>query len=76
MNLYPNPVTEYVVLDMSTGEEMFGSVVITDMLGRQCFQQRVMGTNCQIAVSDLPAGMYFLTYTDGKRKVTKKFLKE
>ena len=76
MNLYPNPVTQYVILDMSTGEEMTGLVVITDMLGRQCFQQRVEGDKCQIEISDLPAGMYFLTYTDGKRKVTKKFLKE
>ena len=76
MNLYPNPATEYVVLDLSTGEEMDGSVMITDMLGRQCLQQKAEGTKCQISVSDLPVGMYFLTYTDGKRKVTKKFLKE
>jgi hypothetical protein len=76
MNLYPNPATQYVVLDMSTGEELDGSVVITDMLGRQCRQQKAAGTSCQISVSDLPTGMYFLTYTDGKMKVTRKFLKE
>ena len=76
INLYPNPATQYVVLDLSTGEEMFGVVVIMDMLGRQCLQQKVEGTKCQISVSDLPVGMYFLSYTDGNRKVTKKFLKE
>ena len=76
MNVYPNPATQYVVLDMSTGEEMDGRVVITDMLGKQCSQQEVEGTSTRINVSALPTGMYFLTYTDGKRTVTRKFLKE
>jgi hypothetical protein len=75
MNLYPNPATQYVVLDMNTGEEMNGMVIITDMMGRHCMQQKAEGTNCRISVSDLPTGMYFLTYTDGNRKVTRKFLK-
>ena len=76
INLYPNPAAQYVVLDMSTGEEMEGTVVITDMLGRHLIQQKAEGINTRIAVSELPAGMYFLTYRDSKRTVTKKFLKE
>jgi hypothetical protein len=60
---------------MSTGEEMDGMVAITDMMGRLCLVQKEEGTNCQIALSDLPSGMYFLTYSDEKRKVTRKFLK-
>ena len=76
MNLYPNPATQYVVLDMSTGEEMDGRVIVTDMLGRQCLQTKAEGTSVRIPVTDLPAGMYFLTYTDGKRTVTRKFMKE
>ena len=76
MSLYPNPATQYMVLDMSTGEEMEGSVEVTDMLGRQFLQQKAEGTRVQILVADLPTGMYFLTYSDGKRKVTKKFMKE
>ena len=76
MNLYPNPATQYVVLDMSTGEEMNGSVTITDMLGRVCHQQKADETSVRISVSDLPTGMYVLSYTDGKNKVTRKFLKQ
>ncbi len=76
INLYPNPATQYVVLDMSTGEEMEGTVVITDILGRRCIQQKAEGANTRITVADLPAGMYFLTYRDSKRTMTKKFLKE
>ena len=75
MNLYPNPATQYVILDMSTGEEMNGTVVITDMLGRQCLQQKVGETSVRISVTDLPTGMYFLTYLDGERKFTRKFMK-
>ena len=58
------------------GEEMHGSVVITDVLGRQCLQQRAEWAKCQIELSDLPVGMYFLTYSDGERTVTRKFLKK
>ena len=76
MNLYPNPATQYVMLDLSTGEDMNGSVTITDMLGRACHQQNAEGTRCRIPVAELPAGMYFLTYRDRERTVTKKFLKE
>ena len=76
VNLYPNPATQYVVLDLSTGEEMNGVVTITDMLGRVCVSQKAERTKCQIAVSDLPTGMYFLTYSDGERKVTRKFMKK
>ena len=76
VNLYPNPATQYVVLDMSTGEEMDGSVMVTDMLGRQCLQQKAIGTSVRIPVTGLPTGMYFLTFTDGKRAVTRKFMKE
>ena len=76
MNLYPNPATQFVVLDMSTGEEMDGSVIVTDMLGRQCLQQKASGTSVRIPVADLPTGMYFLTYTDGTRTITRKFMRE
>lgn len=76
LNLYPNPATQYVVLDLSTGEELSGTVSITDMLGKLCIQQKAEGTNCRIPVSDLPVGMYFLTYMEGKKKVVKKFLKK
>ena len=44
MNLYPNPATQYVMLDMGTGEEMDGWVTITDMQGRQCLQQKADAT--------------------------------
>ena len=76
MNLYPNPATQYVMLDLSTGKEMNGSVMITDIQGRVCHQQNAEGTRCRIPVAELPAGMYFLTYRDSERTVTKKFLKE
>lgn len=75
MNVYPNPATQYVILEVNM-EEMNGLVVITDMLGRQCLQQKVGETSVRISVADLPTGMYFLTYSDGKRKVTRKLLKQ
>ena len=76
MNLYPNPATQYVVLDLSTGNEMSGDVMVTDILGKRCLQQKVEGVSFHISITDLPTGMYFLTYSDGERTVTRKFLKK
>lgn len=75
INLYPNPATQYVVLDMGTGEEMTGTITITDMMGKVCLQQQAEGASYRVNVGNLPVGMYFLTYTDREKKMTKKFLK-
>lgn len=76
LNLYPNPATQYVVLDMSTGEGISGTVTITDMTGRHCLQQKVEGTSIRISVANLPTGMYFLSFINEKIKVTRTFLKK
>ncbi|MBP5497601.1 MAG: T9SS type A sorting domain-containing protein, partial [Bacteroidales bacterium] len=76
INLYPNPATQYVVLDMGTGEELDGWVTITDMQGKRCLQQKAEGASIRLSVAGLPTGMYFLTYTGGKSPVTRKFLKK
>ncbi len=76
MNLYPNPASSYIVLDMGTGEEVDGNVTISDMLGRVCLQQHIAGTSNRISVAALPPGMYFLTYIHEQRIITRKFIKE
>ncbi len=76
MNLYPNPASSYIVLDMGTGEEMDGDVIISDMMGRVCLQQHIAGLSNRISVAGLPPGMYFLTYIHEQRIITRKFIKE
>ena len=76
MNLYPNPASSYLVLDMGTGEEMDGDVMIADMMGRVCLQQHIAGLSNRISVAGLPPGMYFLTYIHEQRIITRKFIKE
>ena len=76
MNLYPNPASSYIVLDMGTGEEMDGDVMISDMMGRVCLQQHIAGLSNRISVAGLPPGMYFLTYIHEQRMITRKFIKE
>lgn len=76
MNLYPNPASSYLVLDMGTGQEMDGEVTVQDMMGRVCLRQHASGRSCRISVADLPAGLYMLTYLDGKQNITRKFIKK
>jgi hypothetical protein len=76
MAIYPNPTKDQISVLLETDEDIAGSIVIRDMAGRVCRTFTVSGKNTSLNVSFLSQGMYFLTYTDGKRTVTRKFMKE
>jgi hypothetical protein len=56
LNVYPNPVKEFIVFDLP---DISGSatVIIFDMQGKKVLEQQLSG-NKQIAVNNLPKGMY------------------
>jgi hypothetical protein len=76
ITIFPNPAKDQISVLFETDEEVEGSIVIRDMTGRVCRTFTVSGKNTSLNVSFLSQGMYFLTYTDGIRTVTRKFMKE
>ena len=69
MRVYPNPATDYVVVE--TGEESQGGVLmVSDAKGRNLTTHAVEGGICRINTAQWPKGVYFLTFisNDGQRR--------
>jgi hypothetical protein len=77
LRIYPNPAGQYVSIESVSGEELSGTVIIRDVVGRVCRQQPVSGVKTVIPVAALPKGIYLLTYMDEQNNLlTQKIVKE
>src|SRR5690606_28811457 len=71
--LYPNPAKDVLNISASTIE--LSGATITDINGRVVKQQAVSGMTAQINVSELNAGVYFVSVESAEGKGTAKFVK-
>lgn len=64
MNLYPNPASNKVVLELlySPDDNASGMVTITDALGRVVGRIQMQGTYFELDVTNLSAGTYIIQY--------------
>ncbi|WP_445719218.1 T9SS type A sorting domain-containing protein [Flavobacterium sp.] len=72
-SVYPNPVTTSLMISNPNNVEV-KNISITDVNGRMVKNQQ--GALTQINVSDLNAGVYFVTIEASEGKTTKKFIKQ
>jgi len=78
LSIYPNPVTDFVQFSWSNANASAITLIISDMLGRNIFQQNLgtidAGIHKQnLPVNELSEGIYFLTLNSGDNKYTSKF---
>lgn len=57
--LYPNPAHDQVMLTFST--PLVGSAYIYDLLGRECMNVKLSGTEAKLSLDGLKPGMYFIS---------------
>lgn len=77
LQIYPNPTSNQVTLEFITEEEVSGTAIVRDLVGRVCCQFLVNGKKTALDVSALPQGVYMLTFIDQQnRKITKKIVKQ
>ena len=77
LQVYPNPVDGQLTLEFVTEEEVSGTVMVRDMVGRVCRLFSVNDRKTVMDMSVLPQGVYMLTFTDRQnRKITKKIVKQ
>ena len=75
LSLFPNPATDVVKVNL--GDKFNTSkvqITLTNLSGKQV--SKVAYDANGIDVSNLPAGLYLVTATDGKNTVTKKLIKK
>jgi hypothetical protein len=68
LSVYPNPVSDVIYIDQKP-ENMPGSYVISDMMGRVVLETKATG-NDQIHVSHLSEGMYMLQEMKDNRVIS------
>ncbi|MEZ5016908.1 MAG: T9SS type A sorting domain-containing protein [Flavipsychrobacter sp.] len=75
LNIYPNPVTDKLTVDVSLLSKAEGRIVIVDVSGRQVYSAMVQGKK-EISLKHLNAGVYFLKYNDGISAEVVKLIKQ
>ncbi len=76
VHIYPNPTSQDVTIEFATENEVSGTVIIRDIVGRVCKQAFVSSNHSKISVADLPSGIYILTFADeNMKKFTQKIVK-
>jgi hypothetical protein len=77
LQVYPNPVAGQLTLEFVTEEEVTGTVMVRDMVGRVCRKFAITDKKQTFDVSFLQPGVYMVTFMDEKnRTVSKKIVKQ
>jgi hypothetical protein len=74
IELYPNPVTDWVVISLCEGEGK-KEVVIYQMTGKLLSSQQVSGKEAQFYIADYPQGIYVAKILEGGKSKMIKFIK-
>jgi hypothetical protein len=74
LEAYPNPVTQNVLVKVYGSEN--GEVVISDISGKIVLQTTMNGSESEVNLSKMAAGVYFIKYRGGNFSKTIKITKQ
>ncbi len=66
LNLYPNPTSQFITLDMNTSDLQNYSVQLTDMHGKLIQEIENLQSKTEMNLNNLPTASYYLILTKGK----------
>lgn len=76
MNIYPNPASTFITLNMTKGIDMKGaSYTIYDLYGRVISTGQLPNAQSEISINHLTSGQYFLQVTTETHQGVKQFTK-
>lgn len=73
---YPNPVTDVVLFRVFGDVQEKATIAVTNLVGGLVMSLPATGQETKIDMSQLPAGMYMLKYSDGTHQQTTKIIKQ
>ncbi len=77
LKIFPNPVTDYIVINTENSNTKYQQVEIFDIYGRLLKKQTINSKNEKIDISSLKAGMYICKLTDDNKQTNNyKFIKK
>lgn len=74
IQVYPNPCHEKLIVDVANHQEVL--VEIRDLYGKLLVIEKSLNGKSELQTADLEKGLYFVTVSSGKDRVTHKFVKE
>ena len=75
ISLYPNPVTDKLLVDVDMDQWQGGTIIIKSRSGRKIAQQRIVATSTGFNLASLNRGVYFLTVRKGGAERTVEVIK-
>ena len=76
INLYPNPVSDVLYIDLPASYRGSSAVSVVNMLGKSFYNQVSMKTNVQIDMKHWASAVYFIQISNGDKLLLKKVVKE
>jgi hypothetical protein len=77
INVYPNPTSDFIQIDLSGADAGIDQISIFDMTGKMVLQENnTAGQFIQIEVSELPQGQYTMLLRSGMVTYVSKFIKQ
>lgn len=76
VTIYPNPVTDYLILQWNTGQDQMGKIDIRDLCGKSVLRHSYDSRNGLINVSELKEGLYLLHLITDRQIYTRTFIKK
>jgi hypothetical protein len=72
LNMYPNPVTRLLTIELSNFGPVAPMVKIFSITGQAVYNARYTGNRLEIDLSHMDSGLYFVTVQAGDYHVTRK----
>lgn len=76
MLVYPNPAKDVLHINIAGKNNLDGHVVITDIMGKTVLTQTLSSATETINIAALPAGTYFVKYTNSTASAIQKIVKK
>jgi hypothetical protein len=74
-NLYPNPTTDELNIQIADNQDNVSNVLIYSIEGKLLQQSEFYGNSTSLNVQQLPQGIYLLQLKNGAKTTTKRFIK-
>ena len=75
LKVYPNPVSEKITVEFPGWQMTDGIVTIYGIAGQQVMSQKMNGLKSEIAVNNLPSGLYFIKLVSNNKTGVGRFVK-
>jgi hypothetical protein len=61
ISIYPNPATDFVVINIATENFAGAMITITDTKGRTVIEKMISSSNSKLDISNLGSGVYIIS---------------